>query len=188
MSILCSGIPPLPQGFSLKIWERPWERGCWGITYSGTATPSPNSGLREYSNKGCVHFNIKRVIHLGIPSEHQEWLNAASVHAPWSSSPRLYGQCLNVAWTSLQHVWITNQKSKNPDRNILTIAFKYSGKKSLNMLVLKTEGKKDSDSNLIHEKEENIRKLECFWLTSDCNPENLYRQMLSVSVICYQCK
>ena len=42
------------------------------------------------------------------------------------------------------------------------IAFKYSGIKSLNMLVFKTEGKKDSDSNLIHEKEENIRKLECF--------------------------
>ena len=125
----------------------------------------------------------------GIPPEHQEWLNAASVHAPWSSSPRLYGQCLNVAWTSLQHVWITNQKSKNPDRNILMTAFKYSGIKSLNMLVLKTEGKKDSDSNLIHEKEENIRKLECFWLTSDCDPENLYRQMLSVKCdMLYQCK
>lgn len=190
MSILCSGIQPLPQGFSLKIWERPWGRGCWGITNSGTATRSPNSGRREYPNKGCVLFNIKRVLHLGIPPEHQEWLNAASVHAPWSSSPRLYGQSLNVAWTSLRHVWITNQKSKNLDRNILMITFKCSCIISFNMLVLKTDGKKDSDSNGIHEKEENVRKLECFWLTLDCVTchENLYRQMLSVSLICYQCK
>lgn len=156
MSILCSGIQPLSQGFSLKIWERPWGRGCWDITFSGTATPSPNSCKRDYSNKGCVLFNVKRVLHLGIPPEHQQWLNAASVHAPWSSSPRNYGQCLNVAWTSLQHVWITNQKSKNPDQNILMIAFKCSGIKCLNMLVLKTEGKKDSDSNLIHTQKKKI--------------------------------
>lgn len=36
------------------------------------------------------------------------------------------------------------------------IAFKYSGIKSLNMLVLKTEGKKDSDSNLIHTQKKKI--------------------------------
>ena len=48
------------------------------------------------------------------------------------------------------------------------IAFKCSGIESLCTLVLETEGKKDSNSNEIHEKEENVRKLECFWLTRDC--------------------
>ena len=39
------------------------------------------------------------------------------------------------------------------------IAFKCSGIESLCTLVLETEGKKDSNSNEIHEKEENVRKL-----------------------------
>ena len=42
------------------------------------------------------------------------------------------------------------------------IAFKCSGIESLCTLVLETEGKKDSNSNEIHEKEENVWKLACF--------------------------
>ena len=41
------------------------------------------------------------------------------------------------------------------------IAFKCSGIESLCTLVLETEGKKDSNSNEIHEKEENVWKLAC---------------------------
>ena len=54
------------------------------------------------------------------------------------------------------------QNEKKPERNILMIAFKCSGIESLCTLVLETEGKKDSNSNEIHEKEENVRKLACF--------------------------
>ena len=42
------------------------------------------------------------------------------------------------------------------------IAFKYNGIEILHILVLYAEGKKNSDSNGIHEKEENVRKLACF--------------------------
>ena len=61
------------------------------------------------------------------------------------------------------------------------IAFKCSGIEKFFTLVLETEGKKDSNSNEIHEKEENVRKLACFWLTLDCVTchENLKRQMLN---------